>query len=355
MTACDRQRPARPLRVARPRLSYATSSVVLALVLVGGLIAYKAIASLHVLQSAAATGVFYPRTQLTFGEAAGAAGFLTGSTTYLAIVWPALLFGILISGAVRTLVSPRWLADCLGRGPLRAQVAAATVAGAPLMLCSCCVAPIFTTVYERCRRLAPSLALMLAAPSLNPAALVLTFMFFAPAVAWTRLVLALTAVFVVTLFTARLVHTRSAASIIGVSAVAPLQTEPLALAFLRSSVHVTVRTLPLIVIGIVTAMAVADWLPLERAASAPTTALSVALAASIALPLALPTFFEVPLALTLLGAGAPSGVAVAVLFAGPAVNLPSLLTIAHATSWKVGATVAAVIWTLAVIGGLVAG
>lgn len=85
---------------------------------------------------------------------------------------------------------------------MRAHVIAA-IGGAPLMLCSCCVAPIFTTVYERCRRLGPSLAMMLAAPSLNPAALALTFMFFAPAVAWTRLVLAVVVVLVGTLFTAR--------------------------------------------------------------------------------------------------------------------------------------------------------
>jgi len=49
------------------------------------------------------------------------------------------------------------------------------LAGAPLMLCSCCVAPIFTGVYERSARLGPSLGLMLAAPALNPAALILTF------------------------------------------------------------------------------------------------------------------------------------------------------------------------------------
>lgn len=80
----------------------------------GGLIANKATASLDVLQNAAATGVFRPRTQLTFGEFGGAAGLLTRSATYLTIVWPALLFGILISGAVRTLVSPRWLVERLG-------------------------------------------------------------------------------------------------------------------------------------------------------------------------------------------------------------------------------------------------
>lgn len=195
---------------------------------------------------------------------------------------------------------------------------------------------------------------MLAAPSLNPAALALTFMFFAPAVAWTRLMLAVAAVFTGALFTARLIQRPAVTSTLRVSALAD-QGEPLGPAFLRSCLHVTVRTLPLIVVGIVTAMALADRLPFEKVASPSSAGMAVVLSALIALPIALPTFFEVPLALTLLGAGAPAGAAVAILFAGPAINLPSLLTIAHATSWKASVTVAAVIWTLAVIGGLIAG
>jgi len=339
--------------VGRPRLSYAATSVLLVLVLVGGLVTYKTTASLDVLRNAGESGAFRPRHLLILGEPAGATELFTRSARYLAIVWPALLFGILISGVVRTLVSPRWLAERLGRRPLRAHLAAGA-AGAPLMLCSCCAAPIFTAVYERSRQLGPSLAVMLAAPSLNPAALALTFMFFAPAVAWTRLMLAIAAVFAGTLLAARLVQTPVAASVFKVSSFTD-PGEPLAVAFLRACLQVSLRTLPLIVVGIVTAMAIADRLPLDSAASPLAAGMATALAAFIAIPIALPTFFEVPVALTLLGAGAPAGVAVAVLFAGPAINLPSLLTIAHATSWKVSVIVAAVIWTLAVLGGLSAG
>ena len=339
---------------AHPQLTYATSSVLVVLVLVGGLIAYKAAASLEVLQSAARTGAFHSHHPLVLGEFTGATGLLTRSASYLAIIWPALLFGILISGAVRTLVSPRWLAERFGHGGSFCAHVAAGTAGVPLMLCSCCVAPIFTTVYERCRRLGHSLGVMLAAPSLNPAALALTFMFFAPRVAWARLMLALAAVFVGTAFTTRIVEPSLVGSTPRPGAVAD-EGDFLVAAFLRSCLHVTARTLPLIVVGIVAAMAIADFVPLATVGSPLATGLAVALAAFIAVPIALPTFFEVPLALTLLGAGAPAGAAVAVLFAGPAVNLPSLLTIAHATSWKVSVTVAAMIWTLAVIGGLLAG
>jgi uncharacterized membrane protein YraQ (UPF0718 family) len=42
----------------------------------------------------------------------------------------------------------------------------------------------------------------------------------------------------------------------------------------------------------------------------------------------------------------------ALLIAGPAVNLPSLLTIIRSTSWKVAAVVAASVWLIAVVSGI---
>src|SRR5258708_22764802 len=80
--------------------------------------------------------------------------------------------------------------------------------------------------------------------------------------------------------------------------------------------------------------------------------LASAVVAAVAVPLALPTFFEIPLALILLASGAPAGAAVALLIAGPSVNLPSLLTIMRSTNWRVAAVVAVSIWTLAVGAGI---
>src|SRR2546425_11169007 len=82
--------------------------------------------------------------------------------------------------------------------------------------------------------------------------------------------------------------------------------------------------------------------------------LAIAVVAAVAVPLALPTFFEIPLALILLGSGLPGGAAVALLIAGPSVNLPSLFTITRSTNWKVAAVVAASIWALAVTSGIFA-
>jgi uncharacterized membrane protein YraQ (UPF0718 family) len=69
-------------------------------------------------------------------------------------------------------------------------------------------------------------------------------------------------------------------------------------------------------------------------------------------PLAMPTFFEIPLALLLLSIGAPTGAAVALMIAGPAINLPSLFTIGRSTNWKVSTAVALAIFVLAVVAGV---
>jgi len=155
------------------------------LVIVGALIAYKSSAALSVIGKVSATGVFIPRGNVIPQVGASDPGVLTRTLNYFLVIWPALVFGILISGAVTTFVSPQWLSRLLGARSLRSQVIAG-LAGAPLMLCSCCVAPIFTGVYERSARLGPSIGLMLAAPALNPAALILTFMLFDYKIGVTR-------------------------------------------------------------------------------------------------------------------------------------------------------------------------
>src|SRR5262249_53279646 len=113
-----------------------------------------------------------------------------------AVIWAALRFGGSVAGAVGPFVSRGWEARPFVRAPVRQQLAA-SVAGAPLMLCSCCVAPIFSAVRDRSGQLGPSLAVALAAPTLNPAALALTFMLFQPRIAFMRLAMALTAVLLV--------------------------------------------------------------------------------------------------------------------------------------------------------------
>ena len=319
------------------------------LVIVGALIAYKSSAALGVIGKVSATGAFTPRGNVIPRIGASEAGVVTRTLNYFLVIWPALVFGILISGAVSTFVSPRWLTRFLGKRSLRSQ-AIAGLAGAPLMLCSCCVAPIFTGVYERSARLGPSLGVMIAAPALNPFALILTFMLFDSKVGTVRLGAAMGAV----LFTGMI-----ADRLLGETKVHCEKDNWQAAArpadflhFLRACARVTVRLVPVIVLGVLASMIIAQMIPVRTFNSPAAQFLAIVVVAAVAVPLALPTFFEIPLALILLGSGAPMGAAVALLVAGPSVNLPSLLTIARSTNWKVAAVVAASIWILAVSGGV---
>jgi uncharacterized membrane protein YraQ (UPF0718 family) len=330
-------------------------SIVLLLVLLGSLFMYKGGTALTTLREVQRTGTFRTRADIVRSDRASSRlDVFTGSTDYLIVVGPALLFGILIAGAVRTFVSPHWLAQVFARAPLKQQVAAG-IAGMPLMLCSCCVAPVFSAVHERSRRLGPSLSLALAAPSLNPAALALTFMLFQTRIATARLAMGLVAVFLVAPLVARLGgSTESAAAEIVPVRSASYANRGLA-GFLSSCVHVAIRTVPLILAGVVVSMWLANWLPIDALSRDRFRVASVVFASFLAVPIALPTFFEIPLALTLLSAGAPAGMAAAVLFAGPAVNLPSLITIARSTNWNLACVLALAVALVACLGGLLLG
>jgi uncharacterized membrane protein YraQ (UPF0718 family) len=102
-------------------------------------------------------------------------------------------------------------------------------------------------------------------------------------------------------------------------------------------------------------MFIAEWLPIGAVNSTTGKVVLTIVIALIAVPLAMPTFFEIPLALILLSAGAPPTAALAMLIAGPAINLPSLLTIGYATNWKVAGTVALSVFLLALFGSLLVG
>ena len=343
-----------PVSPGRDQAYVALSSVLILVTIVTALVVYKSSAALRTLQKVAASGTLVARADL-FHYAQGStwSDVAARTTSYLAIIWPALVFGILVAGAVRTLVSPAWITRLFAGASTRQQLAA-TVAGAPLMLCSCCVAPVFSAVRERSGQLGPSLAVALAAPCLNPAALALTFMLFQPRIAFMRLALALTAVLLVSSGIARL-FSAHAATPVSQPASSPCRSiAACVVEFLRSSAHIAILTVPILVLGIIAAMWAATHLQTSTLASV-RPEMAIALAAIVSVPLAMPTFFEIPLALTLLSIGAPAGAAVAALFAGPAVNLASLLAIGRSAGWRVAAALAIAVVTLACLGGLLVG
>ena len=322
--------------------------IVTPLVIAAALFLYKANSSIVVLRSTWSSGAIAARPGVVMlGEQAASIGILERSLNYFNAIWPALVFGILIGAAVRAFVSPDRLARLALNRPVKAQLAAG-LAGAPLMLCSCCVAPVFMSVAEISGRLGPALGLLLASPVLNPAALALTFMLFEPPIAAARAVLALIVVLVVGPAIERMFQHVNFEKPESVEESTPAT-------FLKSIFVVSMRTVPALIIGVIVSMFLIESLSSTLFISPEARTAAILITATLAVPLALPTFLEIPLALSLLAAGLPAGAAVALLFAGPAVSLPSLLSVARVGGWKIAAMVAALVWVLAAGGGLLIG
>ncbi len=320
-------------------------------IIAAALFVYKSNSAIKVIESTWVSGTIAGRPGVVaFGGSVGAVGTFERTINYFSVIWPALVFGILIAAAVRAFVSPQWFAGFIGDRSIKTQLRAG-LAGAPLMLCSCCIAPVFTSVVQTSRRVGPSLSLMLASPALNPAALALTFMLFEPRVAALRTIMGLASVLLI----GPLVEHLGLDDLHPSWNIRSNENTDGRKSFIQSVAIISGRTIPGIVIGVFVSMMIVQWLPAQTFVSPTARALAVLLTATIAVPLALPTFLEIPLALGLLAAGFPAGAALALLFAGPAVNLSSLFSVARTTRWRVAATVAIFIWSVAVVGGLLCG
>src|SRR5262249_8834383 len=130
------------------RLSSGVTGGLLLLVLVGSLVAYKSSSAVRQIERARMAGAIATRSDVVLTSATPSLSVASRSVTYLAVIWPALLFGLLISAAVRAFIPVATMSRLFDGGPLRAQLIAGT-SGAPLMLCSCCVTPVFSSVYQR--------------------------------------------------------------------------------------------------------------------------------------------------------------------------------------------------------------
>ena len=316
------------------RSGYLVAGFVLLLVVLCGLVYYKWGGAIRTVSGVRELGRWSGTADgLTTG------GVLRATLFYFRRIWIALAYGLLIGAAVRAFVPPR-------------RQVAAGLAGTPLMLCSCCITPIFQSVYERGARLGSALAVMLASPGLNPAALLLTAILFPPSLAVARIAAVLVAVFGLAPLIERTV---GAGLVVADGRFAPVTADdsPRSLKetvarFAGALGYLTVRTVPLVLGGVLLSSLI---LPVSLKVSTGGTPLVVAFVAAVAVLVALPTFFEIPLALLFVGLGSP-GAAAAMLVAGPIVNLPSLLVLGRETSARVALAVALGIWLLAVAAGM---
>jgi uncharacterized membrane protein YraQ (UPF0718 family) len=322
--------------------------VLLLAMIVSALLYYKWGGSLRTLSAVHDTG----KLAVSPGMILNGGVFAT-TLAYFTKIWPALVYGILIGAAVRAAIPASWVRRQLGARGARPTVAGA-LAGAPLMLCSCCITPVFTGLHQRGARLGPSLAVMLASPGLNLAAIVLTFALLPTRVGLVRLAAALVIVLGLSAVVGRAFDADVRASDAAACDTEAEERATLgdrALHFVKSIGYLVVVTVPLIVAGVALSGLL---LPHVTELSRTGVVVAVVVVALVGTLAALPTFFEIPIAVTLLSMGAPLPVVVAFVVAGPVVNLPSLLVVGRETRPRVAVALALGVWALATASGLAA-
>ena len=129
---------------------------------------------------------------------------------------------------------------------------------------------------------------------------------------------------------------------------APHTPGELLVRFARSIGHMMFATVPLVAVGVLVSSFI---VPVSFSLAVGGSIAAVALIGGIAVLVALPTFFEIPLAFLLLQFGAP-GAAVAMLVAGPLINLPSLLILGREAGTRGAVATAGGVWLAACAAGL---
>lgn len=257
-----------------------------------------------------------------------ASSALGGSWYYFGKIVIALVIAVVLAAGIEAFWIPA-LVKKLGRSgggaTLRGQLLAAA-SGVPMMLCSCCITPVFGAVQRGGATLRNALTVQLASPTANPVALILTIMLFPARVAVARFIAAGIVVFVLPRLAERFAGESALlryqpSDAVDAFAVGELQQSTVR-RYLASLWNVVAHT-PILLPGILLSALLIQWHPNLGAIQ---SSESLALAALAVTLIALPTYFEIPLALLALHASGPTLAAI-VLIAGPAINLPSLLTI----------------------------
>ncbi|WP_432503562.1 permease [Kineococcus arenarius] len=265
---------------------------------------------------------------------------------YAAAVWKALVAGLVIAAAVRTLVPRRWLLGLLQRRRRSSSALVGGLLATPSMMCTCCTAPVASALRRSGAPTAGVVAYWLGNPLLNPAVLVFLLLVAPWQWAAVRLVVGLLVVVAGSALVARLAGDRVPAD--AAEVVTAAADEPGARGFPRALARTSLLVVPEYLVVVFAVGAFSGWLfPLGQDARS-WGVLTALVAVVLGTLLVIPTAGEVPLAQGLAAVGFGSAVVGALLVVLPAVSLPSAVMVARALRVRV------VLWTLAVVaaGGL---
>lgn len=271
-------------------------------------------------------------------------GALSFTEAYGKSVWIALAAALLIAASIDALVPRQGLVRVLsGRGRLGGAIVGGLLA-VPCMMCTCCSAPVASTLRRRGSPTSSVLGYWLGNPVLNPA--VLVFLALVGPWQWvvTRLVVGAVLVFGVTTLVARLADRPQSEPEVGISLrgaepVDDLRTAPIR--FVRTLARLGFVLVPEYAVVVLAVGAFRGWLFPFGSGAAHWGVLAVLVAAVAGTLVVIPTAGEIPVlqGLSVLGLGAgPLG---ALLITLPAISLPSMVMVGRSLSWRVTVAMAA--------------
>jgi uncharacterized membrane protein YraQ (UPF0718 family) len=279
---------------------------------------------------------------------------------YLSKAYVCLGVAFLIAGAMETFISKQVIMQHLSSRKLKSYLVG--VFGGPMLsVCSCSIIPIFAGIRRRGAGLGPALGFLLAAPSINVAAILLTISLISWKVAVGRIILAYGAALFTSYLIAKIYELKADAAV----DIAPTPANPsfdeeefefkAAFKEWMNNTWFFVRSIiPLILIGIIVVGIIKVVLTPEIIARyLGEGIIPIMISSAMGVIIYTPTLVEVPFIRGLLEMNMGTGAALAFLLTGPALSLPNMLGVSKIISWRIIASYAVVMWLMGVIGGLI--
>ena len=275
-------------------------------------------------------------------------------TTYLQAIWKALVAALLISAAVQAFVPRAWLLRLLNRPGRLRSAAVGGLVSTPSMMCTCCTAPVATTLRRDGVDPAAALAYWLGNPLLNPAVIV----FLALVAPWqwtvTRVVVGAVVVVGGSALVARLTSPPEVPlrDVTGDDQPAPVDWFASAPGrFARTLLRLLVTLVPEYLVVVLAVGAFRGWLFPIGGGTVHAGVVVLVVAAVVGTLLVIPTGGEIPVLQGLALAGVSLGGIGALLLTLPAVSVPGMAMVARTFGWRTTWATAA----LVAVGGVVAG
>jgi uncharacterized membrane protein YraQ (UPF0718 family) len=240
-------------------------------------------------------------------------------------IWKAMLLGLLVGSAVQALLPKRWIAAAFGSSGL-GTVVVGGIASLPMMMCTCCAAPVVTGLRECRATPGAAIAFWLGNTVLNPATLVFTG--FVLGWDWSifRLAFGTLMVFGLGFLANHLAGPRESVAVPGQPQI-DLAGEDDEVSFARWLAvlyRMSIRLIPEYLVLVLALGAARAWLFPHMGHEVDDSLMWILIFAGAGALFVIPTAGEVPIVQTMLALGVAVGPAAALLVTLPPISIPSL-------------------------------